>query len=445
MDKTTTEAGSTQSPERSQQDHTSGEQEASSSPKRRRTARELLRNRNFALLWFGQLVSQIGDQCLIVAGITLVSDLSTSPLAMLIPALSIAAPQLLFGLVGGVIADRMDRKAVMVAADVLRALIVLPILLITSLNQIWILYLAAAGLALVGVSFYPARNASLPKIVPKESLVTANGLIQGSTIIALVVGPAIAGVAVEIWLPLAILFDSATFVLSAVAIAIMAIPRRDRENSLVGGETDVREDIKAGLRFIYHSPILRRVLVVTGVATLGVGAVILLAIPHLKAKLGAGGLEYGLAMSVLGLGSLLGGVMVTRMSRRFSTTTLVGGMLVLAGAAIVAFAYAPSYVVVLVSVVIIGMCLVVARGSLNAITQTLAPDEIRGRVQSAVNLMVVASTAISEGLSAVMASLIDVETVFLAAGIVTGLAGLVAVFVLRKAGRIVRPATGGAG
>jgi MFS family permease len=380
-----------------------------------------------------------------VAGITLVSDLSDSPLAMLIPALSIAAPQLLFGLMGGVIADRMNRKLVMVAADVLRALIVLPILFITSMSQIWILYLVAAGLALVGVSFYPARNASLPKIVPKESLVTANGLIQGSTIIAMVVGPAIAGVAVEMWMPSAILFDSATFVASAIAIGVMAIPRRDRETTLIDKDADVWADVKAGLSFIHGSPVLRRVLAVTGVATLGVGAVILLAIPHLKARLGAGGLEYGLAMSVLGLGSLLGGVAVTRMSERISTSTLVGTMLALAGGAIVAFAYAPSYAVVLVSVVIIGMCLVVARGSLNAIAQTLAPDEIRGRVQSAVNLIVVASTAISEGLSAVVGSLIDVQTVFMAAGVLTAVTGLLAIVVLRKAGKIVRPAVGEVG
>jgi len=380
-----------------------------------------------------------------VAGITLVSDLSSSPLAMLIPALSIAAPQLVFGLLGGVIADRMDRKVVMVVADILRALIVLPILLITSLSQIWILYLAAAGLAFVGVSFYPARNASLPKIVPEESLVTANGLIQGSTIVALVVGPAIAGLAVEIWLPSAILFDSATFLASAVAIAVMVIPRRESDASLVVGETDVWEDIKAGLSFIYHSSILRRVLMVTAVATLGVGAVILLAIPHLKTKLGAGGLEYGLAMSVLGLGSLLGGFLVTRISKRFSMSTLVGGMLVLAGAAIIAFAYAPSYVVVLISVVVIGMCLVMARGTLNAVTQTLAPDEIRGRVQSAVNLMVVASTAVSEGLSAVLGSVIDVQTVFVAAGVVTAVTGFVAMVTLRKAGKAVRPAVGEVG
>jgi MFS family permease len=390
------------------------------------------------LLWVGQLLSQIGDQCLIVAAITLISDLSSSPFALLVPALSIAAPQIIFGLLGGVIADRMDRKRVMVVSDVSRALIVLPILLVTGLGRVWILYLAAAGLALIGVTFYPARNASLPKIVPSGSLMAANGLIQGSYIIALVVGPVIAGVAVELWQPAAILFDSATFFVSAIAIALMRIPGNGHV-SAAGEENGVWDDIKAGLNFIRYSRVLRRVLAVTAVATLGVGAVILLAIPHLKARLGVGGLEYGIAMSVLGVGSILGGVLVTRVSRRFSTSTLVGGMLILAGAAVVAFAYAPTYVVVLVSVAVIGMCLVVARGALDAITQTLAPDEIRGRVQSAVNMIVVSSTAISEGLSAVIGSLIGVQTVFVAAGVVTAVTGFVAIFMLRGAARVVRP------
>jgi predicted MFS family arabinose efflux permease len=121
---------------------------------------------------------------------------------------------------------------------------------------------------------------------------------------------------------------------------------------------------------------------------------------------------------------------------------MVGGMLILAGTAIVIFAYAPSYAVVLVSVVIIGMCLVVSRGALNAVTQTLAPDEIRGRVQSAVNIIVVSSTVISEGLSAVIGSLIAVQTVFVAAGVLTAVTGFAAVFVLRGASRVVRPVMG---
>jgi MFS family permease len=317
--------------------------------------------------------------------------------------------------------------------------------LVTSLHQIWILYLAAAGLAIVGVSFYPARNASLPKIVPSGSLMAANGMIQGSYVVALVVGPIVAGIAVELWPPSAILLDSATFVLSAIAIAVMRIPRNGSQASGIGVEKGVWDDIKAGLNFIYRNQVLRRVLVVTAVASLGVGAVVLLAIPHLKAKLGAGGLEYGLAMSVLGVGSVLGGVLVTRISRRLSTSTVVGGMLTLAGAAIVAFAFAPSYVVVLVSVVALGMSLVVARGALNAITQTLAPDEIRGRVQSAVNIIVVTSTAISEGISAVMGSVIRVQTVFVAAGVVTAVTGFAAVFMLRGAARVVRPVMGEVG
>jgi DHA3 family macrolide efflux protein-like MFS transporter len=395
-------------------------------PDRRQAIRELFRNRSFALLWTGQLLSQVGDQCLIVAGITLISDLSSSPLTMLVPALSIAAPQIVFGLLGGVIADRLNRKLVMVVSDLLRALIVLPILLVTSLQQIWILYLAAASLALVGVTFYPARNASLPKMVPAGSLMTANSLIQGSYVIALVVGPTIAGIAVELWQPSAILLDSMTFLISAIAISLMRIPGNRRWKTMGDRENGVWDDIKVGLSFIYRSQVLRRVLVVTAMATLGVGAVILLAIPHLKEELGAGGLEYGIAMSVLGLGSVLGGVLVTWISQRLSTSTLVGGVLMLAGAAIVAFAYAPSYIVVLISVVVIGMCLVVARGALNAVTQTLAPDEMRGRVQSAVNILVVSSTAISEGLSAVMGSVIRVQTVF----------------VLRGAAQVVRPAMG---
>lgn len=413
-----------------------------SQPRRRgHSARELFRNRDFALLWSGQLLSMIGDQCLIVAGITLIADLSQSPLALLIPAMAIVAPQIVFGLVGGVIADRLNRKLVMVACDLSRALVVLPILLISGLQQIWILYAAAVGLALAGVCFGPARNASLPKIVPSGSLMTANGLMQGGQVIALIAGPTIGGLAVQLWQPSAILFRSVTFVVSAVAVGLMRIPPNGGGKGAQVQEHGVWSDIRGGLSFIGGSDVLRRVLAVTAVAAIGAGAVMLLAIPHLKVKLGAGGLEYGFAISVLGLGSLLGGIVATRIAKGMSTSTLVGGMLFVGGVAIVAFAYAPSYVVVLISVALMGMCLVVARGALDAVTQTVAPDEIRGRVQSAVNLLVMSATGVSAGLSAAAGSVLRTETVFVAAGLATALIGLVAIFALRDAAQILSPAT----
>lgn len=406
-------------------------------PTQQQAIHSLFRNRDFSLLWTGQLLSQVGDQCLLIAAITLISSLSKSPLAMLIPAISIAVPQLVFGLVGGVMADRWNRKLVMIGSDVLRGLIVLCVLLVNSAQHLWILYLVAAGLALVGVFFYPARNAVIPNIVPGRLLLAANGLIQGSTIIALILGPVVAGAAVELWMPAAIIFDSATFLFSAAVIGVMKIPQTTAAQSHAAEDNGVWDDMKVGLKFIRHNRPLRQALVITAVATLGIGAIVLLAIPHLKEELEASGLQYGIAMSVLGLGSVLGGLMVNRLSRRLSTSTIVGGMLILAGVAIVAFAFAPNYAVALISIAAIGMCVVIARGALDTLSQALSPDAVRGRVQSAVNLLVVAATALAECFSALLGSLIGVKSVFAAAGIVTALTGAVAIFVLRGAAGLV--------
>jgi len=398
------------------------------------SVRDLLRRRDFALLWAGQLLSQIGDQCLLVAAITLITDISASPLAILIPAISIALPQVLFGMLGGVVADRWNRKWVMISSDLLRAGLVLLVLLVRTTGQLWILYIVAAGLAVVGSFFYPARNAAIPNLVPGGMLLAANGLIQGSYILALIIGPTLAGVIVELGgMRSAIVFDSATFVISAVTILLLHIPPLRNGSVLAAGQASMWDDMKTGLAFIRHSRPLRRALYITAMATLGIGAVILLAIPHLKTQLGAGGLEYGGAMSVLGLGSVLGGLLVTRLSRRISTHAVIGGMLILAGGAVVLFAFAPNYPVVLGSVMVLGLCVVVARGALDTITQTLAPDEVRGRVQAAVNLIVAGGTAMAEGLSAFLGHFVGVQTTFIAAGVITAAAGVAAIYTLRGA------------
>lgn len=403
---------------------------------RREAVASLLHQRDFAFLWTGQLLSQVGDQCLLIAAITLITDLSASPLAILVPAISIALPQVFFGLLGGVVADRWDRKWVMIISDLSRALLVLGVLLVQTSGQLWILYLVAGGLALAGTFFYPARNATIPNLVPNGLLLAANGFIQGSYVMALILGPAVAGVIVELGgMQAAILFDSATFAISAASIfALRVRPVRD-DVSTLSSRGSVWRDMQVGLGFIRRSRSLRRVLWVTAVATLGIGAVVLLAIPHLKERLGAGGLEYGGAMSVLGIGSVLGGLIVSRLSRRLSANAVVGSMLIAAGAAIVAFAFATSYVVVLASVMLLGLCIVVARGALDTTTQILAPDEVRGRVQSTVNLIVVGGTALAEGLSAFLGHFLGVQLVFVAAGIVTTVAGVASVYALRGIAR----------
>lgn len=402
-------------------------------PAQRQAFSELLGNRDFRLLLIGQLLSLIGDNCLLVAAIALITDLSDSPLAMLVPALALALPRAIFGLVGGVAADRWNRKWVMVACGVLRALIVLAILGVQTADQLWILSIGAAMLSFVAVFFSPARNAAIPTLVPPQLLLAANSLIQGSTIVALILGPVVAGIAIEIWMPVAVLFDSAVFFASAAIMAMMHLPKVPSEKGAAPAGNSVWHDMRIGLNFIRRNRLLLQVIILTGLTMLGIAAIIMLAIPHLKHQLGASGLEYGLAMSTLGVGAVLGGVVVNRLSRRLSTASTVGGMLLAAGLAIGGFALATSYAMVLASLAGIGLCVVTARGALDTMAQALSTEEVRGRVQSAINLLVATSTAVSQGLAALLGSLFGVQCVFIGAGAVTVIVGLVALFVLRNA------------
>lgn len=400
----------------------------------RRAIYDLLRQRDFVLLWVGQLFSQIGDQCLLIAAITLVTDLSDSPLGLLIPAISIALPQVFFGLLGGVAADRFNRKYTMIVSDILRALLVLAILLVRTRSGLWILYLSASGLGMMGLFFYPARNAALPNLVSNGLLLPANGLIQGTYLMALILGPMVAGMIVELWsLPAAIIFDSLTFVVSAIIIATLHIPSNHTGAIHPAERKSMWHDMQAGLDFIRHNHHLRRVLYVTAVATVGIGSVVILAFPHLKSELEAGGLEYGGALSMLGVGALLGGLIASRLSRRVLLNVLIGSMLIAAGVAVIVFAWAPNYWVILGSVIILGLSVVATRAMLDTIAQALSPDDVRGRVQAAVNLIVSAGTALAEGASALLGHFLGTQGVFASAGVITVIAGIAAWYALQGA------------
>ena len=402
-------------------------------------------NRDFRLLFWGQLVSQIGDQFLFIAALSIINRLTASPLALSGLALAISVPQLAFGLVGGVLADRFDRKWVLIISDVLRALVILPALLVHQRSDVWMLYPAAAGLATVGTAFYPARNAIIPNIVPRSVLLSANTLIQVSYIVALIFGATLAGFVVRLWGPdAAILFDSVSFLLSAALIAAMRVPPivaevHESARSMWG-------QLVQGLRYVAGSGLLLRVLAITAVAALGIGAIQILGLNFLNQRLNVTEQGFGVTMAMVGVGVAVGGAVVQRLATRMPANQVVGACLAGVGVAIIAFALAPHFGFVLVAAAGIGLCLVVARAGLATLTQQLVPDAVRGRVESAVNMIVSVSAASSQGLSGLLGDphFLGVQGVFVGAGVITLLAGISAVYLLRGAVRAVALKVAGA-
>jgi DHA3 family macrolide efflux protein-like MFS transporter len=395
------------------------------------------RNRDFCALWIGQLLSQIGDSFVLVAILLVINTLTDSPLALGVLAVVATLPQLFLGLVGGVFVDRLDRKLVMIVSDIIRGLAVLALLFIHRADQLYLLYIVAFVMATVGLFFNPARNAIIPNIVSSEILLTANALIQASQIIAVILGASIAGLVIG-WLgpASAFVFDSFSFAVSAVTIATMTIPRMNSNSGKIKTRV-IWNQLVEGLLFIRRSSPLLHVMITTAVATLGFGAIMVLGIVYLKEVLGMGAEGFGFLYAFQGLGVVMGGVVIGRFTSNVRTNQVVGACMVILGLAIIAFAVVPSYPLVLVAVAIIGLSIVAARASLATLTQSLVPDEKRGRVGSAVAMVIGASSSASMILSGLFGDLIGVQAVFIAAGVITIVAGVAAYYTLQGAAKVV--------
>ena len=142
------------------------------------TTGQLLRNRNFLLLWLGQVISAFGDAVTNLTLLILVNTLTGSTAAIATLIMLIAIPQVTIGLLGGVFADRWERKRIILASDLVRGVLVLGFLAVDAAQRLWLLYALAFVQAAVGTLDNPARSAILSQVVPKPGLMAANSLAR---------------------------------------------------------------------------------------------------------------------------------------------------------------------------------------------------------------------------------------------------------------------------
>jgi MFS family permease len=210
----------------------------------------------FRSLWLAQVISLTGDWFNTIASVIIVNRYSASGLAIGGLFIARALPPFLLGPVAGVVADRFDRRKVMVLSDVLRAVIVLGFLLVDRPERLWLLYVLTVLQFSVSAFFEPARAALVPSLVEDDELLTANTLSSITWSAMLTLGGAIGGLTASLFgVRVSLLVDSASFLISAVlvlsipgqfhVIAVQAV--ESGWNNFVEGMNYVRKNLDVGL------------------------------------------------------------------------------------------------------------------------------------------------------------------------------------------------------
>jgi MFS family permease len=272
-----------------------------------------LRIRDFALLWAGMSISLVGDGVYFVALAWQVYDLSDSPTALSVVGLAWTLPLALFVLLGGVVTDRVERRRVMIAADLVRALAVavIGILSLTGAIELWHLIVMAAVFGTGDAFFGPAFTSIVPQIVPRELLLQANALDQFVRPLGfMLLGPALGGWIVATFGPgEAFIFDAATFLASAAALALLSPrPLAAREEA-----TSMLRDVRDGFAFVRARPWLWATLVAAAIFLLAYWGPIDVLVPYrVRNELGGDAGDYGLVLASGGLGAIAAAAFVGR-------------------------------------------------------------------------------------------------------------------------------------
>lgn len=383
----------------------------------------VFRNRSFSLMWSGQLISTIGSALTSLAASILIFRLTGSALSVGLMLMATAAPSLLIGLFAGVYVDRGDRKRILIIADLVRGVLVVLIPFLVESNIAW-LYIIVMLTSAVGQFYDPAHESVLPEIASDEELAAANSFMAISSFGSTAIGFAASGLIASRY-PIAYAFylDGLSFLLSAVCVAFVAVPKL-----AVEGSTSIRavvDNLRDGARHLLDTPILRSLLIISVPVFLSFGLWNSLLLPFALRALHATEFEYGLQESLTSVGFVVGSFLMASLADRLREGQWIAVSYIAMGVLGALYAGSASILVAVALVMLSGFSNAPASIARRLAIQRNTPREVRGRVASA--FFVSRDVVLLLGMAAAgLADLVDIRLMVLISAILMIGAGALA-------------------
>jgi MFS family permease len=406
------------------------------------------RNPNFRLLWGGQVTSILGDQFSMIAMPWLVLKLTGSDPIALGTVLALGSvPRALFMLLGGAVTDRLSQRTVMLVSDVLRFALtgLLAALVLTGSVHLWMVYILSLLGGLVSSFFTPASSSIVPHILEPENVMGGNSVMQGSAQLSIFLGPVLAGALIAAFAGtaggagaagnmqgtgVAFAFDALTFLVSAVTLWFMHVPRPrqaagPRDNAGPAGaaatQPGLLASIKESLHFMSQDPVMRLVyILIAGVNLTFVGP-LLVGIPVVAdTRLAQGAAAFGMIMSAYGAGNL-GGILIAGSlpkPKPGMLNAILVGLVAGFGVAIGLFAFFTTTLPFLICMLLLGIGNGYLGLSLITFIQTHTPREMLGRVMGMVLFANLGLVPVSQAISGFLIKL-SLNGLFIGAGVLT--------------------------
>jgi MFS transporter, DHA3 family, macrolide efflux protein len=409
---------------------------------------KVLKNRNFFLLWVGQIISQLGDRLSQMALIGLVYQRAPGSAMQIAKILSFTIiPVFLIGPVAGAYVDRWDRRKTMYACDLLRALLVvlIPLLLLGPPVRFIYIYLIIFLAFSIGRFFVPAKMAIVPELVDKKFLVTANSLINTTGMIAAVLGFGISGVIVEKLGPKSGFYlDSVSFLVSAICIFLIASRSHGSTVNLkeLGFEIvkDIKKsifiDIKEGiLYFIKHAEIRFTAGIIFFLWSC-LGAVYVVSIVFVQSTLHSATKDLGFLIVFLGLGLFAGSVVYGSLGHKLSQFKIIFASLVTSGITLAIFALVlnayPYFPCAAALTLLLGVTISPVMIASNTIIHKASDNHMMGKTFSSLEIVIHLGFLIFMFASGFLAERFPQAAILVCTGLLIAAAGVISLFYRRE-------------